>query len=194
MTPQEAGLTDLAVRAASGDRAAVEELLVQIRPIVVRYCRARLGRTGGGAYTTADDVAQEVCIAILGALPRYRRAGSPFTAFVFGIAAHKVADAHRGATRDLAEPVAALPERPDGAADPEARAVQGDAIGRMRRLLDRLPPQHREIVVLRVGVGLSAEETGQALGMSAGAVRVTQHRALNRLRALAAELYREVPV
>ncbi|MGW2994798.1 sigma factor-like helix-turn-helix DNA-binding protein, partial [Streptomyces sp. NPDC001193] len=43
-----------------------------------------------------------------------------------------------------------------------------------------------------VGVGaqavagrLTAEETGQMLGMSPGAVRVAQHRALSRLRALA---------
>jgi RNA polymerase sigma-70 factor, ECF subfamily len=35
--------------------------------------------------------------------------------------------------------------------------------------------------------GLSAEETGAALGMSPGAVRVAQHRALARLRTLSAE-------
>ena len=49
-------------------------------------------------------------------------------------------------------------------------------------------PQHqRELLVLRVLTGLSAEETGAALGMSAGAVRVAQHRALLRLRAIAVE-------
>jgi RNA polymerase sigma-70 factor, ECF subfamily len=192
MTTQEAGLTELAVRAAGGERAAVEELLARVRPLVVRYCRARLGRSGGGTYTTADDVAQEVCIAVLGALPRYREAGSPFAAFVFGIAAHKVADAHRGASRNLAEPVAAVPEQPDTHAGPEAHAVQVDAVGRMQRLLRRLTAQHREVVVLRVGVGLTAEETGRALGMTPGAVRVAQHRALNRLRAMAAEIYDEV--
>ncbi|MEO8328889.1 MAG: sigma factor-like helix-turn-helix DNA-binding protein, partial [Candidatus Nanopelagicales bacterium] len=35
--------------------------------------------------------------------------------------------------------------------------------------------------------GLSAEETGRALGMTPGAVRVAQHRALSRLRLYAAE-------
>lgn len=195
MTTQgAAGLTELAVRAATGDRTSVEELLTRLRPLVVRYCRARLGRTGGGRYTTADDVAQEVCIAVLGALPRYREAGSPFTAFVFGIAAHKVADAYRGAARDLADPVDVVPEQTDGRAGPEAAAVQADAVDRMWRLLNGLPRTHREVIVLRVGVGMSAAETGAVLGMSAGAVRVTQHRALNRLRALAAQRYAEVPV
>ncbi len=52
-------------------------------------------------------------------------------------------------------------------------------------LLDQLPSHQRELLLLRVVAGLSAEETGSALGMSSGAVRVAQHRALARLRALA---------
>jgi RNA polymerase sigma-70 factor (ECF subfamily) len=51
-----------------------------------------------------------------------------------------------------------------------------------------LPDKQREIVVLRVVVGLSAEETADAVGSTPGAVRVAQHRALARLRkVLAAE-------
>ena len=63
---------------------------------------------------------------------------------------------------------------------------QSDA-RRVRELLNQLPAHQRELLILRVAVGLSAEETGTALGMSAGAVRVAQHRALSRLRALAGE-------
>ena len=51
-------------------------------------------------------------------------------------------------------------------------------------LLERLPETLRELLLLRVAVGLSAEETGRALGMTPGAVRVAQHRALHRLRAV----------
>jgi RNA polymerase sigma-70 factor (ECF subfamily) len=42
------------------------------------------------------------------------------------------------------------------------------------------------LLLLRVVAGLSAEDTGYVLDMSPGAVRVAQHRALSRLRALAA--------
>ena len=35
---------------------------------------------------------------------------------------------------------------------------------------------------MRIAAGLSAEETGQVLGMTPGAVRVAQHRALASLR------------
>jgi len=58
---------------------------------------------------------------------------------------------------------------------------------RLARDYERLPETLRELLLLRVAVGLSAEETGRVLGMTPGAVRVAQHRALNRLRLYAAE-------
>jgi RNA polymerase sigma-70 factor (ECF subfamily) len=175
-------LTSLAVR---GHPAAIESLLQHIRPMVVRYCRARLGRITGH-YHVADDVAQEVCIAVLSALPRYRDMGRPFASFVFGIASHKVADAVRSASR-LAVPTEDLPDGPDEHPGPEETVVACIEAERARTLLARLPVHLRELLILRVVTGLSAEETGNVLGMSAGAVRVAQHRALARLRAIAGE-------
>lgn len=184
MTTQDAEheLSTLAARAARDDSDAMTELLGRIRPMVVRYCRARLGRTGGGAYTTADDVSQEVCIAVLNALPRYRDMGRPFSAFVFAIASHKVNDAHRGASRDLSQPMEIVPDAEDDARGPESHALAADEARQLHALLETLPETHRDVLVLRVAVGLSAEETGDVLNMTAGAVRVTQHRALARLR------------
>ena len=46
-----------------------------------------------------------------------------------------------------------------------------------------LPPRDREILILRVVVGMSAEETAEAVGSTPGAVRVAQHRALAKLKA-----------
>jgi RNA polymerase sigma-70 factor (ECF subfamily) len=178
----ERELNALAARAAQNNAEAMDELLGRIRPMVVRYCRARLGRAGGGLYTTADDVAQEVCLAVLSALPRYRDLGRPFSAFVFGIASHKVNDAHRGASRDLSQPMEIVPEMEDGGRGPESQALAADDARQLHALLETLPEAHRDVLVLRVAVGLSAEETGNVLGMSPGAVRVTQHRALARLR------------
>jgi RNA polymerase sigma-70 factor, ECF subfamily len=175
----------LAELAVHGQPAAIDTLLRQIRPMVVRYCRARLSRISGH-YQAADDVAQEVCIAVLSALPRYRDMGRPFASFVFGIASHKVADAMRSAAR-LAIPTEDLPDEPDDRPGPEETAVAYLEAERARALLARLPLNQRELLVLRVLSGLSAEETGNALGMSAGAVRVAQHRALARLRAMAVE-------
>ncbi|TMM37407.1 MAG: sigma-70 family RNA polymerase sigma factor [Actinobacteria bacterium] len=190
MTGPDAELVERAVR---GDPDATADLLELIRPGVVRYCRAHLGRVGG-RYTTADDVGQEVCIAVLHALPRFRDEGRPFSAFVYGIAARKVADAQRAAVRHSAVVLTGtVLDRPDGAPGPEQQALAADVARRLSHVLRNLSDVHREIVVLRVAVGLSAEEVGGALGMSAGAVRVAQSRALAHLRTLAPSAFKEVP-
>ena len=167
--------------AVAGSRDALREVLETIRPIVVRYIRARLG-TAERVGLSADDVAQEVCLAAIQALPRYQDQGRPFLAFVYGIAAHKVADAHRAAGRNRSEPTDSVPERYSPEAGPEQMALQSDSAARMNRLLAVLPEKQREILTLRIVVGLSAEETAEAVGSTPGAVRVAQHRALARLK------------
>jgi RNA polymerase sigma-70 factor, ECF subfamily len=180
--PDPPARPDLHLLAGPGRQDALEALLRQLRPAIVRYCRARLARTGS---LDEDDVAQEVCLALLSALPSYRDIGRPFGAFVFAIAAHKVADAARGAARSpLSVPV--LPDLPDRCLGPEETVVAGVDARRARVLLARLPAGQRRLLLLRVVGGLSAEDTGYVLDMSPGAVRVAQHRALLRLRALAA--------
>ncbi|MEU8352911.1 sigma factor-like helix-turn-helix DNA-binding protein, partial [Streptomyces sp. NPDC048845] len=78
-----------------------------------------------------------------------------------------------------------MPEQPDDSLGPEERALLNSDAAWAKKLLANLPQNQRELVLLRVAVGLTAEETGHLLGMSPGAVRVAQHRALSRLRALA---------
>ncbi|MDQ0376112.1 sigma factor-like helix-turn-helix DNA-binding protein [Amycolatopsis thermophila] len=131
---------DVVASAAAGDAAAIRELVAAITPVVVRYCRARLG-------PGADDVAQEACLAVLHALPRWE---GPLAALVYRTVSAKVDAA--GWVPEVISPVTAL------------------------------PAGEREVVVLRVAAGLSAEDTASALTMSTAAVRLRQHRALNRLR------------
>lgn len=181
MTTQEERLDAVVADAVAGDRDALREVLETIRPIVVRYCRARVGALERSGLS-ADDVAQEVCLAAVLALPRYRDRGRPFLAFVYGIAAHKVADAYRAVGRDLSYATESVPERLSTEAGPEQAALDADSSTRMTALLDLLPDKQRDILILRVVVGLSAEETAQAVGSTAGAVRVAQHRALARLK------------
>lgn len=179
-------LSELAARAQAGDRADVETLLERVRLLAHRYSRARLATYPGGLHL-ADDVAQEICIGVLSALPRYCDRGKPFEAFVYGIAARKVADALRALHRHPI-PTEDLPETVDSDPTPEDQAVFASQVAVANALLDKLPDNLREIMLLRVAAGLSAEETGAALGMTAGAVRVAQHRALARMRQLAASV------
>ncbi len=178
----------LVLRAVDGDEQATHDLLAHVHPLALRYCRTRLSRLPGDARHFVEDLAQEVCVAVLLALPRYKDTGRPFEAFVFAIAAHKVADLQRAAMRgpgSTAVPSDEMPERPDDSLGPEERALLSSDAEWAKKLLANLPENQRELLLLRIAVGLTAEETGQMLGMSPGAVRVAQHRALSRLRALA---------
>jgi RNA polymerase sigma-70 factor (ECF subfamily) len=77
-----------------------------------------------------------------------------------------------------------MPDKVDHAPNPEEQTMAADLRARLDELLATLPPRHREILVLRLVVGLSAQETAIAVGLTPTAVRVTQHRALNRLRSV----------
>lgn len=175
------GMDELVDRAVAGEPAAIEELIGRILPVVVRYCRSRVS-AGSPVLATADDIAQEACLAVLTALPSFRREGKPFLAFVYGIAAHKVADAHRTAARTRSTPVAEVPDAASTEDGPDQYLAATSAAALVDELLDHLPDVQREILRLRVVAGLSAEETAAALGMTTGAVRVAQHRALAKLR------------
>lgn len=178
----EDGLAPHVEAARRGDPVAVAALLAALRPEVVRSCRTRLGR-GAGSRTAADDIAQEVCLAVVRALPCYVDRGRPFAAFVDAITEQQVASARRAAALDRSEPTDGVPDRPDPCAGPEQVALAHERARTVQAMLDLLTPSVREVVVLRVLAGFTAEQTGRVLHMSAGAVRVAQHRALTRLRA-----------
>jgi RNA polymerase sigma-70 factor (ECF subfamily) len=182
---------ELVSEAQSGDPAALHELIAAVRPAVFKYCRSRLGTYAGGAEA-ADDVAQETCVAVLKVLPRYERQGAPFAAFVYAIAANKVADAQR-AFRRSAVLVEELPDQTDPAQTPEEHVLTSVSVQATNQLLARLPEKTRQVLLLRAS-GLPADVVGARLGMTANAVRVAQHRGVIKLRALieGSEEHREI--
>jgi RNA polymerase sigma-70 factor, ECF subfamily len=184
----ESEMDELALRASRGDERALAELLDRIRGPVLWQCRARMsGRTVG--QQTAEDIAQEVLMAVCGALSRFRPAETRWMAFVYGIVRNKVIDAYRAAGRDRSEPTDEIPDHidDDDRAGPEAATLRSADRTLLYELLAELPEQHREVLVMRVALGYSAEETARAVDSTPGAVRVTQHRAMLKLRALIAQ-------
>jgi RNA polymerase sigma-70 factor (ECF subfamily) len=171
------------INVSVGDQDGVDEAVLRaLRPVILRYCRARL------SHHAADDVAQEVCLALMSA--RHSRqdglsTGGTVTAYAFGIAQHKVADAMRASAR-LAVPFPELPDIADDRPGPEETVLARWEGEQVRRALAQLPPPQQRLLRLRVVSGFTAAETGAVLGMSAEAVRVAQHRALARMRKLLA--------
>ncbi|MPY98868.1 MAG: sigma-70 family RNA polymerase sigma factor [Actinophytocola sp.] len=167
--------------AKKGDRYAVDDLLAALRPIIVRYCRARIGRALS-TFSSADDVAQEVCLAVLTALPLYRSSGASFLGFVYGIATHKIMDFHRKRSRDRSLPVSDVPDIGVDTQSPEQQLLRSELGQQLGELLHTLSETQREVLTLRLIVGLSVAETAEAISVSPSAVRVCQHRALTKLR------------
>ncbi|MDH2455615.1 RNA polymerase sigma factor ShbA [Corynebacterium bovis] len=175
----DVALARLVPDAVAGDAAVMQRIINLIHAPVVRYCRARVPQW---RYPTAEDIAQEVCLAVARALPGYADRGLPFMAFVYRIAANKIVDALRSQSRDQAVPTEDVPDTEVTENTPESSAIVRDACNEIAGLLDILSDKARDIIILRVFEGYSAEETARILGTSAGAVRVAQFRALAKLR------------
>jgi RNA polymerase sigma-70 factor, ECF subfamily len=178
LPPRPERLVDAAL---TGDPQARERLLTEVRPFVLRYCRGRMGHHGT-PIGSADEVAEQVCLAVVDALPGYAITDRPFPAFVHGIAARTVLGALRSTRRDHGESVAGPPGPPVVRDGDEQRLAAVELTERLGRLLLVLPACQREPLLLRIAVGMSVEETAQAVGSTPDAVRLAQHRALNRLR------------
>jgi RNA polymerase sigma-70 factor (ECF subfamily) len=163
-----------------GQRGALTRILSLVRPLAYRYTRARLSVLGMPLEMT-DEVAQQALLALVKKLPTYQyRGGQPFLQFVYLVLKVEVGEASGRAVQqpDLVSPPDSTPDHRRPLLD---YGVEPLAI-RLSTLLGVLPEKQQEVLVLRVVVGLSAEETATALGTTPGAVRVVQHRALARLR------------
>lgn len=176
---------NLIARARAGETVALNLLVTAVRVAVHRYTRARLLTYSGGAEV-AEDVTQEVCLAVVDVLPRYQDTGAPFAALVYAIASNKVADAQRRYARTPFQVVDELPDQAEPSLGPEQQSMAHSDVETALGLLARLPARTAQVVRLRAE-GLSADEVGTIVGLTANAVRVTQHRALTRVRRIVAD-------
>jgi RNA polymerase sigma-70 factor (ECF subfamily) len=87
-----------------------------------------------------------------------------------------VADAQRYTSPEHSDPVHMF-EGPPG-----QQLVDPSCARSVAQLLATLPSEQREVLVLRVPLRLTVEDTAKIVGTSPAAVRLIQHRALNRLR------------
>jgi RNA polymerase sigma-70 factor (ECF subfamily) len=88
----------------------------------------------------------------------------------------EVALAAGGSSADLGPDPAGSTPTPSGAAMADEEALA------LHRALDRLPEDHRRVVVLRIEEGRSFEEIGRLTGRSPDAARKVWSRAMERLR------------
>jgi RNA polymerase sigma-70 factor (ECF subfamily) len=82
---------------------------------------------------------------------------------------------------------------PDSSApNPEEIALQNDNAVLLRRALEKLPPNSREVLILRELEGMSYKEIAEITGMPVGTVMSTLSRARDRLRQALTDLMTRV--
>jgi RNA polymerase sigma-70 factor (ECF subfamily) len=163
------GLGEVARAAAGGDKAAVERLLRELTPDVVRTARLIVG----SGSCAAEDAAQDALVDIARGIGKLRdpEAVRVWALRVTTLRAYKVARRER---------ILALRRAPAIDEELAIRPRDSDAAA-LKDAFDRLPPRMRGVAVLRLYAGLSEEDAARALGCSVGAVKSQLHEARSRL-------------
>jgi RNA polymerase sigma-70 factor (ECF subfamily) len=160
----------LLIEAAQRDLAHFADLYDFYFDRVYAYIARRIGDRA-----ETEDLVSDVFHQALANLRRFEWRGSPFSAWLYRIAANKIADRSERLGRERAiEP------------EPEAEeADQEEAYDRAKvfALVRELPEDQRRVLELRFVEEKSTREASEALGRSEGAIKQLQFRALGALRA-----------
>src|SRR6188508_369539 len=153
---------------AAGDREAFAALYRRRRPDVYRFA---LHMTGVPA--AAEDVAQDVFLAVIHEAARYTPGRSGVVAWLLGIARNH---ARRRLAARRFEPMPEAGGEPGVIADPADAIARGQEAQALRRALGSLPVAYREAVVLCDLQELTYQDAAAAAGCAIGTVRSRLHR------------------
>jgi len=174
LNEDEARLID---RARQGDRESIGALYQKYVQAVYRYVSYRVPE-----YAAVEDLTAEVFLRMVEGLPKYKLNGVPFEAWLYRIAAARVADYYRTASR---HPQQALSEvEPAPLVSPEGMLQIEEEERALRAALRELSDEHQDILLLRFVERKSHAEVALLLGKSVTAIKSAQHRALTRLAEL----------
>lgn len=122
----------------------------------------------------AQDLTAEVFHQALAGLPRFEWRGLPFASWLLGIAAHVLSDRWQQSAKQ--QEVATDDLEQVGVDDDVERKAM------LYQLVDTLPVDQRQVILLRFVGQKSLREIGTELGRSEGAIKQLQLRALRNLR------------
>jgi RNA polymerase sigma-70 factor (ECF subfamily) len=180
--PAEPVDAELVRRALAGERDAFEEIYRRYHAVVYRFARMM-----SGSPAVADDVTQEVFVALMRDLGRYEPQRAGLATYLYGVARNVTRARLRQEQRfvNLEEASGETSDRhaPDNPS--EALARSQDLI-RLRRAIVALPSRYREVVILCDLHDLSYVEAAAVLGSPIGTVRSRLHRG----RSLLAQRFR----
>ena len=173
----ERNLKRLIRNTARGDEEAAGELFDLYHSRVFRYALSKLWDK-----TAAEDVASETFARVLRDLDRFKWKGAGFEAWLFRIASNLVTDHNRSKQRETPQADASEYAETTELRTPEWATIAGETTRELNGLLAVLPPDQREVLVLRFAGGLETDEIGAVMDRKPNAVRQLQFRALEQLR------------
>ena len=163
----------LVVRSQTGDETAFEELVERYSPRLLYFLRKLLARVGG-----ADDALQDVWLDVFRHLPRLKDPQA-LRAWLYRIARDRAFRRLRRARR-VEEPLEETSVVDDAPA--EENVFSPEDAARIHACLDELPPEQREVLVLKFLEEMSYEEIARVVGCPLGTVRSRIHYGKQALR------------
>lgn len=182
-------LTELAIKASTGDESAFEELVYATERTVYNMAL----RACGGDEHDASDLSQDIYIKLWRSIPSFR-GDSSFNTWLYRIVQNAAADMARKAARERT--VSLTVEGEDGedgrdemdiedtAPTPEGALMESESSLSVMQALGKLTENHRRIVVLRYMDGFSVTEIADILNIDEGTVKSRLFRAREKLKKL----------
>lgn len=166
-----------ALLAAARDGAAwaFTGLFERYGVVVLGFLRAR-------GTPEAEEVVNDVFVAVFSQLDRFEGDEPGFRAWIFQIARHKRVDALRKLGRTADTIALDDPGGSDRRGNAEDEAIARLEDRELRAVLEQLTSDQRDVLLLRIIGDLSLEQTASALDKPVTAVKALQHRALAQLR------------
>ncbi len=177
--------SELVDKLRSGDSTAIEQFYNTYRNRLYSLVFEHVGRD----QAAAEDLVQEIFLAALGSLERFRGDSQLYT-WLYSIALHKINDFHRRQAREpksqeSSSIIDAVKLERTGGNGPEPLSVMESEESRqaVHQALVDLPEDYREVLVLKYLEDMPVLEISQAMGRSPKSVEGLLSRARKALRA-----------
>ena len=173
ITHDQAKIEGLVKRAAGGNFQDFGELysiyLDRIHRYVFYQVKDRM---------TAEDLTEEIFLKAWEAIGRYKQKKLAFSAWLYQIAHNYIIDYFRTRRQHLELQEATLAATDNPEQETEQKLMQQE----LAEVISYLPPQQRQVIILKFIEGLDNREIARIMKKREGAVRVMQMRALTALR------------
>lgn len=178
---------DLARRVRAGDEEAARLLFDRLRPRLRAYVRRKLPSSLRAKLGESDVIQSAYLAAFLNISDFEDRGDGSFARWVASILDHKLLDEVRRyvetekrsvAREERLRTTGASSRLPGVVTSPSAAAIDFEERARVERAMERLSPDHREVLRLIHERGLSLEEASAEMERSSEAVRKLHARAV----------------